>query len=234
MPFISSRRRIDGLIAAAEAKGWQVDDWWRDETKLAWPDGAQPDGMLALDAGGCVAWLARHVYENAQGWVLAALGPRDGVVCGVVVDGKTLVQEDGRLPPDWITTAEVRANKRLARQPVELGDLVACVPGRGTPAYLGRAIEVRDGAAVRIELESGAVVPARLVGRHWFGLRGREAAAAWFWNKGRVEWPSYLEMRTDLRHMERKLNPEGLAAHDAERKAARKAEALAREIADLI
>ena len=42
------------------------------------------------------------------------------------------------------------------------------------------------------------------------------------------------ECIADLRRMQRKLDPEGLKAHDAARKERLRAEELAREIADLI
>ena len=234
MPFLSSKVRVDGMIAEATRRGCQVDEWWRDETRLAWPTGAVRDGLMPVAAGGCVAWLGHHEYANAHGWIVAALAPDEGHTLGVVVDPRTLVEADGRLPAHWITEAGVKARKRLARAPVHEGDLVGCVPGQRSAAYLGRAVTVQDGEAVQIELGSGAVVPARLVGRNWFALDGREAAAAWFWARGQVEWPTYLEMRADLRRMQRKLDPEGLKAHDAARKDRLRAEALAREIADLI
>jgi hypothetical protein len=212
MPWMLKPEKIDRMTEHVRGLGWLVDEWWLDDSALAgWWDmmgyGSGRTFMVAVPAGGCVAWVAR--LDDVT-WTLYAYSLDIGIPSGEYTDIATADRVAGKgkklderfitqwSMPGWVAPPAIKA---------VTGAWCACRESGTNSGRIGRVDEVdRDGRITRVLLSrNGYTAEASSYAKRWFVLEARDAACTARWDAGDTTFRAYIAMLSSLAREQKKL-----------------------------
>lgn len=204
MGWLTSDERCASMLRACAEKGWAVDAWWRDESRLAawWgAHGVSTDaatGWAAIPAGaGYVAWI---------GYCGNAVYRLDGIAPDTGQAWWAREKEPRKWPADWITPFNCHKIDPTPRGDLPaIGDRMAA--GAVKRGYIGIAETIGPSGAVELIRtdKKGTIVAARNLAHRWFVVSARDQAFDWFWERGETVFSGYHAMVSKLYWKQKKL-----------------------------
>jgi len=222
MPWLVNTNAVDLMTRYARSIGLTVDEWWRDEDKLAeWWDLMghtfdDPDLFVNVPAG-CSVWISHRLdlrnSENHLWTVNAYSGYRDEHTLRFSDISVTGAKGGPRLPDNFITQWTARKALQLDSRPIipaKVGDRCACRVSVDGSGRIGLVAAVDDqGRITEIFTDERSVQPAKSFARTWFVLNDRDKAFDVRWASGNTTFPAYIAMLGGLAREQKKLT--GLA-----------------------
>lgn len=220
MPLIETQVGIGLLITYTRVKGYEVDDWWRDEDalELLWDlQGYGHDTCVGVPSGDLHAWVTCQPNKAGDAlnfWVLAfGKPPIEGKLEYNWLD----IRQPGTqkaFPVDFITRAKMGDGDRPQDGGFEPGHRIGTVVRATRQVQLALVASVdAEGRPLAVQLGPGATPrsAADCGGRRWFSIQGRALGFDWFFEREKTTFAGYLNMRGVLAQKDKKLRKlEGL------------------------
>lgn len=210
MVWLTDSEAIERMTDHVRGLGWNPDIWWRGGVALSdwwdamgWPE-SNRTYLVAVPAGGCVAWISRVAGIDSAGlWTLYAYSLPLDVGSGEYTDIASAPRRLGqghKLDDRFVTQWSIGKVASAPIRPAVVGDWCGCREDASGGGRIGQVREIdAKGRIVMVQLDRhGTQGRACDYSRKWFALGNRHEACVARWTAGQTVWKAYIAMLAGL------------------------------------